>query len=161
SWMRSASGNKASRVRMGLLVDRSNSFAGGGNGLANPLGSGAAQNIVDGEDVFEFHEIVEFAIEMRVDGLELLEREVLKFTMLVERKPLRLSHLLMRDAERVSLADQVRGGGECVHVAGFGRRLHTLAVKFRALHPSRDQGKHGNHGFGGVKQRLLGLLQIL
>src|SRR5215472_14556521 len=68
SWMRSASGNKASRVCMGLLVDGTKSLAGGGDGLANPLGSGAAQNIVDGENVFEFHEIVDLAVEMRVDG---------------------------------------------------------------------------------------------
>src|SRR5215831_12708196 len=126
SWMRSASGNKASRVCMGLLGNGTNSFAGGGDGPANPLGSGAAQNIMDGEDVFEFHEIVEFAIEMGIDGLQLLESQFPKFTMLVEGKAHRLSHLLMRDAERNSLAHQVRGRGECVHVAGFGRPLHAF-----------------------------------
>src|SRR5215469_3006209 len=161
SWMRSASGNKASRVCMGLLVDGINPLPGGGDGLANPHGSGAAENIVNGKNVFEFHEIVESGIEMRVDGLQLFQAKFLKLTILVEREAHRLSNLFMRDAKRNSFAHQVRGRGKCVHIARFRRLLHALETKFHALHPSRDQGKYCHRIFGRVKERLLCFLEIL
>src|SRR6266849_5328667 len=139
SWMRSASGRKASRVCMGLLAQRPGFLAGGCDCMGDAWRGGPAGDVVDCQHVLELHEIVEVGVEVSVDALQLFEREILQLAVLVERGANRLSNLFMGDAERHAFADKIRRGGERVHVSGVRSLLHALESEFDGFHPSGDQ----------------------
>src|SRR5258706_15496884 len=119
--MRSASGRRASRVCMGLLVDRVESLAETGDSFGDAREGGPAGNIVNRQNVVEGHEIVEIFSKMRVKPLQFWEFEVLQLALfifvLIERQAHSLADQLMRNAERNAFADQVRCGGKRVHVS--------------------------------------------
>src|SRR5450432_525335 len=135
SWMRSASGKKASRVCMGLLAQCTCFLARRGYGLAHARGRGAPGYIVDVENVVQLYEIVEVLGEKRVDGLQVGERESLQLAVFVERGANGFANLLMRDTKRHAFADQIRCGGKCAHVSSVGGLLHALEIEFDLLHP--------------------------
>src|SRR6266545_660772 len=122
--MRSASGSKASRVCMGLLVDRTEFLANNNNRIAHTRGSCAARHIVDRQYVVECHEPKEIVCEMGIEFLQLREPQFLQLALLVERQSHGLPYQLMSNAEGYALADQIGGRGKRVHVAGFCCFLH-------------------------------------
>src|SRR5215469_1626335 len=117
--MRSASGSKASRVRMGLLLDPAESLPGGGDSLAHAYRSCSSRHVVQCEDTFELDEIVEIPFEVRVNILQILEFEILQFAAPVKSQADGLSHPLMGNAERNAFARQVGRSGQRVHAAGL------------------------------------------
>ena len=72
----------------------------------------------------------------------------------------RFAHLFVSQAERNSAPHQISSAGPGVHESGLRRFLHALAIKFDSLHPAGGEGQKRKHGSGGVKERLLGFLQI-
>src|SRR5207253_455322 len=125
----SASGRKASRVRMGLLLQSTRLLPCGGDSLMDACWHGSAGNIVDGKHVAEPHKIIEIVIELRSDASQLLEREALQLTLVVEGEADCFTDVLVRDAERHTFLHEIGGGGEGVHVSSFGGLLHALKVE--------------------------------
>src|SRR6266404_2536529 len=87
SWMRSASGSKASRVCMGLLVERAHFLSRRSDGLAHTRRSGAARNVMNGKHVIKFHETVKICAEIRIDTLQFSQCELLQLASLVQCRP--------------------------------------------------------------------------
>src|SRR5438552_15362340 len=139
SWMRSASGSRASRVCMGLLVDRTESLAGTGKRFANAGWRGASQNVVNCKHVVQRHEGVEVLCEMGIQLLQLRELQVLQFALLVESQTHSFADQFMRNPKRDAFADQIRGTRKRVHVAGFCCFLHARKIELDRPHPARDQ----------------------
>src|SRR5258708_1363959 len=138
SQMRSASGRRASRVCMGLLVDRVESLAETGDSFGDAREGGPAGNIVNRENVVEGHEIVEIFSKIRVERLQVCELQVLQFACFVERQAHRLADNFMRDAERNAFADKVRCGGKRVQAARLSGLLHARKIGFDGLHRARN-----------------------
>src|SRR3989442_11892272 len=103
--MRSASGKKASRVCMGLLPQRACFLARSGDGLTDKSGSCAPRQVVNCKHVVQLHEVVEVAVEVRINALQFLEQERLQFAMFVQRGANCFADLLMGDTERYTFAD--------------------------------------------------------
>src|SRR5262245_26123328 len=139
--MRSASGNRASRVCMGFLARGSQSLPGRDDRLANAPGSCATRDVVKREHALESHEIVEVTFEMRINVLQLFERESLQLARFIESESDRLAYLRMCDSERHALAGEIGCCRERVHIAGFSGPLHTLEIKLDRFHPAGRQRK--------------------
>src|SRR5581483_1424135 len=103
--MRSASGSKASRVCMRLLVDRTKPLARRGNCIFYSRGSRAAGYIVDCENIVQAHKPEEVLCEVRIELLQVCKFQGLQFALLIERDAHGLAHDLVRNAERHALAD--------------------------------------------------------
>src|SRR6476646_7077012 len=102
--MRSASGSSASRVCMGLLLNRTKSLACAGNRFANTGGRGASGNVVNCEYVVQRHERVEVLCKMGVELLQLRELQVLQFALLVQRQTHSFADQFMRNSKRDAFA---------------------------------------------------------
>src|SRR5260370_34166212 len=139
--MRSASGSKASRVCMGLLVARGEFFPRCRNRLADPLGSRAAWDIVNSEDVIEFQEIENVLVKMRINASQRFELQFLQLTLCSQCNAQRFPDLFVRNAKRNPFANQICRGSKGIHVARLGGLLHALEIEFDRLHPSCDQWK--------------------
>src|SRR5581483_7018033 len=98
--MRSASGSTASRVCMGFLRYRSQSFSCRCKRFPHACRRRAAGHVMDSEHVAQFYEVVEILAEMRIDVLQFMNREAFQLALFVESKPHRFTNLLMRDSER-------------------------------------------------------------
>src|SRR3954471_5581395 len=127
--MRSASGSTASRVCMGLLVDGTEFLARRGQCFANAFWRGATGNIMDGEDIFEFHKIVKIIAEVRIDIPQLLKREILQLALIVECQSYGFADLLMRNSKRHALVREISGRRKGIHVAGRSGLLHSLHIE--------------------------------
>src|SRR6185437_14925820 len=110
--MRSASGSKASRVCMGLLVNRSESLARLRNGFIHVHRRGAAGDVVDGQNIFQRDELIEVLLEVRIQLLQVREFQALQFALLVEGKAHGLTDNFMSNSERYALAHEVSRRGE-------------------------------------------------
>src|SRR5579862_2006408 len=86
--MCSASGRIALRVRMGmhLLAKGLDFVAGVVNGLTHANRSGAAGDIVDGEDRVKFQRFVEILTKSRAERLQIREWQIVKFATLLDAK---------------------------------------------------------------------------
>src|SRR5258708_7661217 len=87
SWIRAASGRKASRVCMGLLAKRTCLLPRGSDGLMDPRRGRAAGHVMNSEHVVELHEIEKVLIEMRINGLQFREWQVLQLTFFCPNQP--------------------------------------------------------------------------
>src|SRR3954468_17722802 len=159
--MRSASGRTASRVCMGLLMNGTEFLARRGQCFANAFWRSATGNIMDGENIFEFHKIVKIIAEVRIDIPQLLKREVLQLALVVERQSYGFADLLMRNSKRHALAREISGCRKSIHVAGRSSFLHSLNIEFDCAHPSGYQRQYERDGFSGMEEGLLCFLQVL
>src|SRR6185312_14666389 len=107
--MRSASGNKASRVCMGLLSNCVQALPGCGNRFFHTRRSCSAANVMDSKHVLQLRKAVEVRGKVIVDILQLLKTQLLQFTLLIERQPDCFSDDLVRDAKWHAFADEIRG----------------------------------------------------
>src|SRR6185312_12070634 len=116
--MRSASGSRASRVCMRLLMNGTEFFPRRCQRFANPFWRGTTSNIVNGKNILKLHEFVKIIAEMGINIPQLLNREALQFALLVKRQPHSLPDLLVRNPKRHALARQIRGSSKGIHVTG-------------------------------------------
>src|SRR5215471_8532213 len=117
--MRSASGSKASRVCMGLLMDRAEPLSGGANGFLNSRGSCAAGGVMDCKDVLQGNEFEKILSKMRIEFLQVCQLQVLQFAVPVECQAHSFADDFVRNAEWHALADKIGRRGEGIHVTGF------------------------------------------
>ena len=94
---------------------------------------------MDRQNVFEFYEVEEIAVKVGVDGLQFFKLKILQFALLVQSQTYRLSDLLVSNAERHILADQVGGGSEGIHTSRGRRLAHAIEIELDGLYPSCSQ----------------------
>src|SRR6185369_10445755 len=149
SWICSASGNRASRVRMDVLPHGFNFHSGIGDGLPNPCRSGAARYIVDGKHCLQTEAGKEILIKSWIQFTKFLQGQICQLTISFDADLHRIANYFVGQTERNSALHQVGGTGPGVHESGLRCLLHAFVIELRSFHPTRDQGKKREYGTGG------------
>src|ERR1700674_1007500 len=95
SWMRSASGRMASRVRMDFLADGFDSPPGVSHGLPHSRRSRAAWNIMNRQHGLQAQARIEILVERWIQVPQLFQRQVLKLAIPFQTQLNCLTNLLM------------------------------------------------------------------